>query len=56
MPQIILILAIGLISCISIVVVNLRYSFKKVQTIKDKSLNRPDYIRMEGKNVKQKKI
>lgn len=47
MSQIILILAVGLISCISIVVVNLRYSIKKVQAIKQKELDRPDYIRME---------
>lgn len=47
MPQIILILAVGLISCIAIASVSVKYSIKKVQAIKDKSLNRPDYIRME---------
>ncbi|WP_164968327.1 hypothetical protein [Clostridium tetani] len=41
------IILISMLICIAIASVSVKYSVKKVQAIKDKSLNRPDYIRME---------
>lgn len=46
MSEIILILAIAVISCITIVMLSLRYIVKKVETIGRKSLDRPDLIRI----------
>lgn len=41
------IILISMLTCIAIAAVSLKYSVKKVQAIKQKELDRPDYIRME---------
>lgn len=50
MSEIILILAIVVISSITIVMLSLRYIFKKVEVIEKKSLDRPDLVEVEGFN------
>ncbi|WP_155276576.1 hypothetical protein [Clostridium tetani] len=41
------IILISMLTCIAIAAVSIKYSVKKVQAIKQKELDRPDYIRME---------
>ncbi|WP_164968422.1 hypothetical protein [Clostridium tetani] len=41
------IILISMLTCIAIASVSVKYSIKKVQAIKQKELDRPDYIRME---------
>lgn len=47
MSEIILILVIALMTCITISVLSLRYVFKKTQVIDKKQLDRSDYIQMD---------